>query len=153
MKKILAIVLSLSMIFVMASCGGSKSSYENPNIVVESGNILELPEGYTPVPYDDFKAAFAEISSTADLSYDDIVKLMKQDGAYAKENSEAANTNNADDSIEYKIFVWYSDKEYTTDQPVSLQIIFTNEAGKPDTNKYYMYAGNGIDTYTLEEEE
>ena len=93
----------------------------------------DLPDGYTPVPFDKFKEGFKFLADDASTSstYNDVAEAFGDDGIRM-------------DGMEYEgygYYVWYSDEEYTGDTNVNVLVTFKNTGGNLT---YYTYTSYGI---------
>lgn len=145
MKKIIALIFSVMMMFALTACGepadGDGTDMQWDTKTADSVNLAELPKGAQMIPLEKFKEGFAFISNTnweePPATYDEIVKAFGEKGLYYEK------CDVVEDGVTYKTYAWFSDEEWL-DSTVSVAVSFKVDEETGDLI-YYSYVSQGID--------
>ncbi|MDO5415222.1 MAG: hypothetical protein Q4F78_07130 [Bacillota bacterium] len=145
MKKIIALIFFVMIVFTLASCGepadGDGTDMQWDPKTADTVNLAELPKGAQMIPFEQFKKGFAFVSNTnwaePPATYEEVAQAFGEEGLYYEK------CDVIDDGITYKTYAWFSDEEWL-DSTVSVAVSFKvdKETGKLI---YYSYVSQGID--------
>ncbi|MBQ9828345.1 MAG: hypothetical protein IJM62_06660 [Lachnospiraceae bacterium] len=153
-KRFSTIALVLCVSMLLAACGGGSSddgggqsdtSKQTEAAAEYTGDkytdngsefaikTADLPEGYTPIPFDQFKEGFKALrdDDDAEMTYADVAKAFGDDGIRM-------------DGIKYEGYAyygWYSDQEYVDGVNTHILVTFKDNGGELT---YYAYSAEGI---------
>lgn len=142
MKKIMLVLLSLTMLLSIVGCGNDDTKVSEDNAStgqVYTVDAAELdpnihPEDYPLINISEFESAFEKLKE-ANMSgeldtYEDVSNIFTIDGAYYE------NCDNDYEGTMYKYYGWYADNGN------SILVTFKEEDNKL---KYHAYTSNGIE--------
>lgn len=102
MKKILVILLACVFIIPLAACGGAKYTIDSKTL-----DLKEVPKDYPLIATEKMQKSYDELWDSNSFgkvkTYEDVVKIFGQDGAYFKNCDKEVGTT------KYAYYAWFGE--------------------------------------------